>query len=383
MKRIAILGSTGSVGINVLRVIQALRGQFKVVGLTTNTNIGLLHKQIEEFAPKIVAVQDGRSAAQFKTQLSKKINFFSGLEGVIKVAVDREVELVVICIAGGTSLLPLIESIKQRKKIALASKEAVVMAGELVNRLCRRHRVKIIPVDSEHSAIFQCLNGRDIREVKRIILTSSGGPFHLLRREKLEKAGPRDALRHPRWQMGKKISVDSATLMNKGLEVIEARWLFDTPAEKIEVLIHPEAIIHSMVEFVDGNILALLGITDMRLPIQYALTYPRRCQTDLSALDLVSRGKLTFQRPDFEKFPCLRLAYEAAGKGRSFPCVLNAADEVCVDAFLKEKINLPQIPRIISEVMKRHRSIDLDDVESVLSIDRWARNETHKIIGRM
>jgi 1-deoxy-D-xylulose-5-phosphate reductoisomerase len=381
MKRVAILGSTGSVGVNVLQVIRDLKDQFKVVGLTTNTNINLLHKQIEEFNPRVVAVQDGKSASQFKTITPKKMNFFSGLEGIVKVAVNRGVDLVAICMAGGMSLIPLIESIKQRKKIALASKEAIVMAGEMVNRLCCKYGARIIPIDSEHSAIFQCLNGKDIRDVKRTILTSSGGPFHLLKKERLEEMGPRQALKHPRWRMGKKISIDSATLMNKGLEIIEAHWLFNIPVEKIEVLIHPEAIIHSMVEFVDGNILGLLGQTDMRLPIQYALTYPRRYNSSLPSLDFASVRQLTFAQPDSLKFPCLELAYEVAKRGKSFPCVLNAADEVCVEAFLKEKIKLTSIAGIIARVLKLHKPVELKNIEQVFSVDRWARNEVSKIIG--
>jgi len=380
MKRIAILGSTGSIGINVLRVIRALPREFRVVGLTANTNITLLKKQIEEFNPRLVAVYDTKAASQFKPDIHKKIKFFSGVEGLLKVATDREVDLVVVAIAGEVAIIPLIESIKKKKEIALASKEAIVMAGELVNRLCRQHKVKIIPIDSEHSAIFQCLNGRNPKDVKRIILTSSGGPFHRVKKEQLRNMGPRQALRHPRWRMGKKITIDSATLMNKGLEIIEAHWLFNMALDKIEVLIHPEAIIHSLVEFVDGNILGLFGPTDMRLPIQYALTYPGRLRSNLAGLDFAAIGKLTFKKPDFEKFPCLGLAYDVASKGKSFPCVLNAADEVCVDAFLENKIKLTQIHEIISRVLRLHKPVQLRDIRQVFSIDGWARDETHKII---
>lgn len=380
MKRIAILGSTGSVGVNVLKVVRSLKGKFEVFGLTTNTNISLLRKQIEEFKPYLVAINDEKSAARFGKDFPKKREVFSGIEGVIKVAIDPKVDLVVICIAGTPALLPLIESIKNRKQVALANKEAVVMAGELINKLCLKYQVKIIPIDSEHSAIFQCLNGRDINDVRRIILTGSGGPFNLIQKEKLETMGPRQALRHPRWRMGKKITIDSATLMNKGLEIIEAHWLFKIPVEKIEVLIHPEAIIHSLVEFVDGNILGLLGVTDMRLPIQYALTYPQRYPNNFVPLDFAAIGKLTFQKPDLEKFPCLELACEAAYKGKSFPCVLNATDEVCVDAFLEGRIKLTSIPEIIGRVLRLHKPVGLENIEQVLSVDRWARNTVNKII---
>ncbi|MCM8778686.1 MAG: 1-deoxy-D-xylulose-5-phosphate reductoisomerase [Candidatus Omnitrophica bacterium] len=381
MKRIAILGSTGSVGVNVLKVVSALKDKFKVVGLTTYRNLSCLRKQIAEFHPEIVVVQDSASAERFKVK--EKIDFFTGMDGLVKLVANGRVDLVVICIAGANSLLPLVESIKRKKEIALASKESMVMAGELLVNLCQEKKVRIIPIDSEHSAIFQCLHGRETDAVRRIILTSSGGPFRLTQRKKLEKIEPSEALKHPCWKMGKKITIDSATLMNKGLEIIEARWLFNFPVEKIEVLIHPEAIVHSLVEFIDGNILALLGITDMRLPIQYALTYPQRFPTKLKYLDLAKVRKLTFEKPDFKKFSALNLAYEVAYKGRSFPCVLNASDEVCVEAFLQNKIRLTQIPLIISRVIKKHKPVNFENVEEVLAVDKWAREETYKIIGEL
>ncbi|MGE4357445.1 MAG: 1-deoxy-D-xylulose-5-phosphate reductoisomerase [Candidatus Omnitrophota bacterium] len=378
MKRIAILGSTGSVGVNVLRVIKEFRSQFKIVGLTTYKNISLLEKQIKDFNPQMVAIHDLTSAKRFR--LKGKIKIFEGMDGLIKVATDKRVDLVVICIAGASALLPLVESIKKSKDIALASKEPLVMAGELIKKFLRIYNARIIPVDSEHSAIFQCLDGRDRKEVRRLILTSSGGPFRLTERKKFENIEPKDALKHPCWRMGKKITIDSATLMNKGLEIIEARWLFDLPVEKIEVLIHPQAIVHSLVEFVDGSVLALLGITDMRLPIQYALTYPQRYPASYRYLDLARIKNLTFEKPDFKKFPALLLAYDVARKGKSFPCVLNASDEVCVEAFLQKKIKLPQIPLIISQVLRKHTPVKLDTVEDVLLVDSWARKETWKII---
>lgn len=254
------------------------------------------------------------------------------------------------------------------------------MAGELLSRLCQEKQVKLIPIDSEHSAIFQCLEGKNLAEVRRVILTSSGGPFRLTQKKKLERIKPQEALKHPRWKMGKKITIDSATLMNKGLEIMEAKWFFNLPLQKIEVLIHPEAIVHSLVEFIDGNVFALLGITDMRLPIQYALTYPRRLPSKLKYLDLTKVKNFTFEKPDFRKFPALSLAYEVAYKGRSFPCVLNASDEVCVEAFLDKKIKITEIPAVISKVIKKHHQVDLETVEDVLGVDRWAREETYKII---
>lgn len=381
MKYIAVLGSTGSVGVNVLKVISEFKDKFKVSGLTTYRNLNLLKKQIAQFNPKMVAIQDLEVAKDFK--IKNRIKVFKGIEGLVRVATDREIDMVIVCTMGSSSLLPLIESIKSRKEISLASKEPIIMAGELINRLCQKYQVKLIPIDSEHSAIFQCLNGRDIREVRRIILTSSGGPFRLTKKEDFENIKPEDALKHPCWKMGKKITIDSATLMNKGLEIIEARWLFNLPLEKIEVVIHPEAIVHSLVEFIDGNILALLGITDMRLPIQYALTYPKRYPTSLKFLDLTKVKSLTFEKPDFKKFPSLNLAYEVAYKGKSYPCVLNASDEVCVEAFLQGKIKITQIIPIISEVIKRHRSVSLNTIEDVLKIDNWARGETYKLIRKV
>ncbi|MCX5657045.1 MAG: 1-deoxy-D-xylulose-5-phosphate reductoisomerase [Candidatus Omnitrophica bacterium] len=383
MKRIAILGSTGSVGVNVLKVIKSLDGEFKVIGLTANTNTCLLKKQIKEFNPSMVAVNIQEDLSLTKMSPRRGRGVFKGIEGLIKVATAKEVDLVVICISGKASLLPLIEAIKSRKQIALASKEAIVMAGEIVNRLCEKNRVKIFPIDSEHNAIFQCLNGRDIKGVKRLILTGSGGPFNFMKKNELKSVSPRQALRHPRWDMGKKITIDSATLMNKGLEIIEARWLFGIPVERISVLIHPEAIIHSMVEFIDGNILALMGLADMRLPIQYALTYPKRQKNNLAVLDLVKLGKLTFYQPDLEKFPCLKLAKEAAAESKSFPCVLNAADEVCVEAFLKKRIKFNQIPEIIKRVLEVHKPVSPDNIKEVFLIDAWARAKAEKIINQI
>ncbi len=382
MKNIAILGSTGSVGVNVLKVIKSLSGEFKVTGLTTNTNTLLLKKQIKEFNPSMVAVNGREDLSLAKMSPGKGRDVFKGVEGLIKVATAKEVDLVVICISGKASLLPLVEAIKSKKQIALASKEAIVMAGEIINRLCEKNGVKILPIDSEHNAIFQCLNGRDIKGVKRLILTGSGGPFNFMKKNELKRVSPCQALRHPRWNMGKKITIDSATLMNKGLEIIEASWFFGVPVERISVLIHPEAIIHSMVEFIDGNILALMGLADMRLPIQYALTYPKRQKNNLAVLDLAKAGKLTFYQPDLEKFPCLKLAKEAATEGRSFPCVLNAADEVCVEAFLKKKIKFNQIPEIIDRVLEAHKPISLDNIKEVFLTDAWARVKAERIINQ-
>lgn len=382
MKKIAILGSTGSVGVNVLKVIKSLHGEFKVTGLTANINTCLLKKQVEKFNPSMVAVNGPEDLSLTKACMRRGIDIFKDAEGLIKIATAKEVDLVVICISGKASLLPLIEAIRERKQIALASKEAIVMAGEIINKLCEKNKVRILPVDSEHNAIFQCLNGRDIKGVKQIILTGSGGPFNFIKKNELKRVTLSQALRHPRWNMGKKITIDSATLMNKGLEIIEAHWLFGIPVERISVLIHPEAVIHSMVEFIDGNILALMGLADMRLPIQYALTYPERQKNNLAVLDLARLGKLTFYQPDLEKFTCLKLAKEAAGEGKSFPCVLNAADEVCVEAFLNKRIKFNQISEIINRVLEVHKPVSPDNIKEVFLIDTWARAKAEKIINQ-
>ena len=371
-KKIVILGSTGSIGVNTLRVIENLKDRFQVIGLAAKKNVNLLEKQIRKFHPKVVALTDRKSAQELRGRF-KSIKVLSGEEGLIKVARLKETDLVVSAIVGASGLIPTLEAIKARKKIALANKEALVMAGEIVMQEAHKRGVEILPVDSEHSAIFQCLKKEGRKKVSRIILTASGGPFFNYSLKQLKSVTPQEALRHPTWEMGKKITIDSATLMNKGLEVIEAHYLFGVDIDRIEVVIHQEAIVHSLVEFVDGTMLAHLGAPDMRLPIQYALTCPERLPNPLKRLDLVKIKKLTFQKPDTRKFPCLKLAYEAARIGGTAPAVLNAANEIAVSLFLKRKVGFMKIPKMIEKVLHRHKPIKNPVLSEILKADAWAR----------
>ncbi|MCX5715513.1 MAG: 1-deoxy-D-xylulose-5-phosphate reductoisomerase [Candidatus Omnitrophica bacterium] len=366
MKRIAILGSTGSIGVNTLNVIAAHKDEFRVVGLTANTNTALLDRQVKRFKPKIYC------AAQE-----------AGVEGLIEVATHPDVDLVVMAIVGSVSLVPLLEAIKAKKQIALASKEALVSGGEVVMKAAAKNRVKIIPVDSEHSAIFQCINGRPRQEIKKIYLTGTGGPLRKVHKRMFNAFSPEEMARHPKWNMGKKISIDSATLMNKGLEVIEAKWLFGVPLASIEVLIHPEAVIHSMVEFIDGTVIAQLAATDMRLPIQYALSYPKRLPLRFGLeLDFKKTNKLTFCQPDSKKFPCFKLAQDAARDGGTFPAVLNASNEETVLSYLDRKISFTAIPRVIEKVLSKHRSKPSPDLGDILEADSWSREEARILCCR-
>ena len=387
-KKVVVLGSTGSVGINTLRVVESLGDRFQVIGLTVRKNINLLEKQIRKFHPKVVAVADKKSARElrgrFKNESSKlplsslrfrNIRVVSGQEGVIEVARLKKADLVVSAIVGASGLIPTLEAIRARKRVALANKEALVMAGEIVMQEAHKRGVGILPVDSEHSAIFQCLKREGRKKVSRIILTASGGPFLNYSLKQLKSVTPKEALKHPTWEMGKKITIDSATLMNKGLEVIEAHYLFGIDIDRIEVVIHQEAIIHSLVEFVDGTMLAHLGAPDMRLPIQYALTYPERLPAPLKRLDLTKIRRLTFQKPDTRKFPCLKLAYEAARIGGTAPAVLNATNEIAVSLFLKRKIGFMEIPRMIEKVLNKHKPIKNPTLSEILKADARARKE--------
>ncbi|MBU0567321.1 1-deoxy-D-xylulose-5-phosphate reductoisomerase, partial [bacterium] len=320
-----------------------------------------------------------KKAGELREKLKDcEVEIFSGQEGLVRVAAHKEADIVVTAVVGAAGLLPTLEAIKRGKRIALANKETLVMAGEIVMREAEKSGSEILPVDSEHSAVFQCLQGRDPSEVKRIILTASGGPFR--GQKDLNRITPKEALAHPTWKMGAKISIDSATLMNKGLEVIEACYLFGLSPAHISVLIHPQSIIHSMVEFADGSYLAQLGIADMRIPIAYALTYPHRLPNKLDELDLAKIGNLTFEEPDISRFPCLGLAYQAVEAGGTMPAVLNAANEVAVERFLKEKIDFLDIWKIVQEVMKRHKIKKGKMIEEVLAADVWAREEARKIV---
>ncbi|QIB26159.1 1-deoxy-D-xylulose-5-phosphate reductoisomerase [Caloranaerobacter azorensis] len=373
MKNISILGSTGSIGTQTLEVINEL-DSFKIVGLSANKNIDLLEKQALKYKPKIVAVYDESRARILRERLNiYNIKVVSGMDGLIEVATEKEADIVLTSVVGMIGLLPTLEAIKSGKIIALANKETLVTAGEIVMRKAKENNVDIIPVDSEHSAIFQSLKSGKKEEVAKIILTASGGPFRGKKLKDLEKVSVSDALKHPNWSMGRKISIDSATLMNKGLEVIEAKWLFDVDIENIEVIIHPQSIIHSMVEFIDGSVIAQLGVPDMKVPIQYALTYPKRKYSSIKKLRLTDIKELTFEEPDLNTFPCLKLAFEALKQGGTMPSVLNAANEVAVKLFLDKKIKFLDIPKLIEETMLKHKTIYNPNLDDIIESDKWAR----------
>jgi len=377
VKKVAILGSTGSIGLSALSVIRELPG-FSVVGLSAKRNIKLLEAQAREFSPKIVGVAEEAEGERLKKNLADtNISVITGESASVSVAVLNEADIVLVAISGAESLLPTLTAIKAGKRIALASKEAMILAGEILMEEAKKSGAEIIPVDSEHSAIFQCLQGR--KNPKRIILTASGGPF--LDRPDLTNISRDEALFHPRWKMGKRITIDSATLMNKGLEVIEAVKLFNLKPKNIEVIIHPEAILHSAVEFSDGTVIACLSNPDMRLPIAYALTYPERSKNLIKPLDLTEVGKLSFRKPDIDRFPCLSLAYFAIEKGGTMPAVLNAADEVAVEAFLNGEISFTIIPKLIEDVLSTYSATDNPDIEDILMADKWARKKAKSFLS--
>jgi len=373
MKKVFILGSTGSIGVNALNVISNLRDQFRVTALTVNSNISLLLEQIEKFKPEIVSVKDENAAAKLKNKLPAGCRFFSGEKGLIEASAEADYDIFIGAMVGFAGLGPTIEAIKRGKRIALANKETLVVAGELVTDLCRENDAEIIPVDSEHSAIYQCLIGENLEEVESLILTASGGPFLNKDKEFFERATVDEALNHPNWKMGNKITIDSATMMNKGLEVIEARWLFGFPPEKIKVVIHPQSIIHSMVQFVDGSIKAQLGLPDMKLPIQYALTFPQRKQNNFERTSMPAIGTLSFFEPDFNKFECLKLAFDAINTGGTAPCILNAANEVAVDKFLSKEIKFSHIPKLILTALDKIENNKTPDLGTIFECDRITR----------
>jgi 1-deoxy-D-xylulose-5-phosphate reductoisomerase len=384
MKNIAILGSTGSIGQNTLEVIRHFPDKFGVIGLSTNSNIDILYRQIKEFKPLFVCIKDRSAARGLESRFKfQRIKLFVGDKGLKALIEDKRIDKVVLAISGSGALLPLLTAIENYKDIALANKEAMVAAGPIIMREARKKKIKIIPIDSEQSAIWQCLDGEDPHKLKNIYLTSSGGPFRKTHKDSLKDVSIKKVLKHPRWKMGKKISVDSATLMNKGLELLETMFLFNIPPDKIKILIHPEAIIHSMVEFIDGVIKAELSATDMRIPIQYALSYPERLLNSLSSLDFYKLKELHFQAPDFKKFPCLGLAYQVAKELGTMPCVFNTANEVCVDEFLKQRINFISIPKVIEKVLDRHHNKKNPDLADIQKADAWARNEAHKVIAEL
>jgi len=384
MKRLAILGSTGSIGQNALAVVAEHPQEFQVVGLAAGKNVKVLAEQIRTVHPTRVSVQDETAARELKLALEghPPSEILVGSAGAVAVAAAPEADLVVSAMVGAVGLEPTLAAVEAGKTVALANKETLVAAGSLVMAAVAANGATLLPVDSEHSAIFQAMEGHRREDVRRLWLTASGGPFRTWPKEKLDAATPAQALKHPNWDMGAKITIDSATMMNKALEIIEASVLFGLPVSQVEVYIHPQSIIHSLVEFVDGSVLAQLGWPDMRLPIAYALTYPRRLPLNQEPLDLGKVAQLTFERPDFTRFPSLRLGYEAAKIGGTMPAVLNAANEVAVAAFLAGRLSFPGIPRVVEETMAAHTSEPLKNLAQVLAVNNWAREQAEALVNR-
>jgi 1-deoxy-D-xylulose-5-phosphate reductoisomerase len=383
MKTLSILGSTGSIGAQTLEIAARYPERFRVAALAGGKNIQRMEEQIRRFQPGLASVGDEDHALQLRHNLSSfPTRILSGIDGLMQVATCPEARMVVSALVGSVGLLPTLAAAKEGKQIAIANKEALVMAGEILVGEIRDRGASLLPIDSEHSAIFQVLAGHRKEEIRRIILTASGGPFLNTPREDLKQVTPRQALNHPQWRMGKKVTVDSASLMNKGLEVIEARWLFGVPAEQIEVLIHPQSIVHSMIEYIDGSVIAQMALPDMRGPIAYALSYPERLDLQHPSLNLLETGPLTFSPVDGERFPALGLAYRALRAGGTMPAVLNAANEAAVEAFLEERVGFLQIPRLIQETMERHQTRQSISLEDILYAHSWAQQEARKIINR-
>jgi len=381
VKTVTVLGSTGSVGVNTLRVIAAHKDRFKVSGLAAGSKIDILKEQIEEFSPESVFLRETQPAKELARLFGPRLKIFTEKEGLRTFSSSLDSDILVAATSGTSALLPVTDALENGKRVALSNKEILVMAGFLVmSTLKANPKASLIPIDSEHSAIFQCLEGNRRQDVRRLILTGSGGPLREISKERFDGLSKETVINHPKWKMGQKISVDSATLMNKGLEIIEASWLFDISIDSIQVLIHPEAVIHSMVEFKDGAVMAQLGVTDMRLPIQVALGFPERllASPDMR-LDFKEISSLRFSYPDKSKFPCLDIAYEAAKKSGSAPCVLSAADEVAVGAYLADQINFMEIPTIIETVLSHHRHVMNPDLNEIQSIHAWATEETRRL----
>jgi 1-deoxy-D-xylulose-5-phosphate reductoisomerase len=372
-KRIAILGSTGSIGQSALAVVDAHPDRLEVVGLAAGANVELLSSQTARYRPRIVSVSSSAAAERLRASGARATVAPTGREGLVAVATHPDVNLVLCASSGTDALEAVLAAIEAGKTIALANKEVLVMAGGIVTKAARQRGVAILPVDSEHNAIHQCLHGRDRSEILRLVLTASGGPFRGRAFSELHGVTAEDALKHPTWRMGRKITIDSATLMNKGLEVIEAHWLFGVRAAQIVVLIHPQSVVHSLVELTDGSVIAQLGVTDMRLPIQYAFSYPERWQGPLPSLDLVRAGRLDFETPDRAGFPCLDLAYRALEEARSLPVVLNAANEIAVARFLENRLGFTEIPIVIERTMDAHAPVNVDTLDAVREVDSWAR----------
>lgn len=374
MKRIAILGSTGSIGTQALDILSRYP-EYQFVALSANENIDILEKQALRYRPASIGVINHEKAAVLRNRLPDEITVVSGKQSLVELATLPEADMVLMSVVGISGLEATLAALHAGKDVALANKETLVAGGALVMEAAKKSGRYILPVDSEHSAIFQCLQGtKDKKEIQKILLTASGGPFRGYTPGELQMVTVEDALRHPRWNMGKKVTIDSATLMNKGLEVIEAKWLFDINLNQVEVLIHPQSIVHSMVQYIDGSILAQMGAADMRLPILYAFTWPERLSADLPAVDFQELGSLTFERPDTSTFPCLNLAYEASNIGGTMPAVLNAANEVAVELFLKSSLSFTDIPRMVEEAMGLHQKISNPTLEEILLIDQETRD---------
>jgi 1-deoxy-D-xylulose-5-phosphate reductoisomerase len=382
MRTIALLGSTGSIGVSTLRLVREFPERFRVHGMVAGKNLKLLAQQVKSFRPKVVAIQHQADVPRLRQLLGKtKVEILHGEAGASAVATAAPVDVVLAAIVGGAGLMPTLKGLLAGKEIALANKEALVMAGEIFVKAARRKNVRLLPVDSEHSAIFQCLQGNQRSEVDKIILTASGGPFLRAPLGQLAKVSIAQALKHPNWKMGQKITIDSATMMNKGLEVIEARWEFDMAPSAIEVVIHPQSVIHSMVRYQDGAVMAQLGIADMRIPIAYALSYPHRLKGSWPALNLFEHGELNFLTVEQKRFPALSLAYGALSEGGTMAVVLNAANEVAVAAFLAGRIGFREIHRIIERTMQRHSNGRAREIGAILDVDRWAREKASSLIG--
>ncbi|MCP5062747.1 MAG: 1-deoxy-D-xylulose-5-phosphate reductoisomerase [Ignavibacteriae bacterium] len=373
MKKILLLGSTGSIGVSTLDVIRSFKDKFEVFALTANSNIELLEQQVAEFNPKFVVVRNEDKYDEVKNKLNGKCKVLGGEEGLIEVTRNGDYDILISALVGFAGLKPTIESIKRGKRIALANKETLVAAGKLVMGLSQKHNAEIIPVDSEHSALFQALVGEEVSSVKKLIVTASGGPFRTKTVSELENVTVAEALNHPNWDMGNKVTIDSATLMNKGLEVIEAKWLFGLGKDKIDVVVHPQSIIHSMVEFVDSSIKAQLSSPDMKLPIQYALSYPERFESNFIETNFPSLKELTFFEPDIQKFPCLKLAFDVMEQDGLSTCILNAANEIAVEKFLKNEIRFNQIPNLIDDTLSNINNDYSNDLESILECDYQTR----------
>ena len=383
MKKISILGSTGSIGVQTLEVCRNLK-DIKVEAITANSSIDKMEEQIKEFKPKLVSIMDNDKAEELKERISKtvygNIKVMSGMDGLVEAATMDSADTVVVSVVGNIGIKPTYEAIECKKEIALATKEVMVSGGNLITGKLKEKGVRILPIDSEHSAIFQCLQGNSMNKIRRIILTASGGPFRGRKKAELINVTAAQALKHPNWSMGAKITIDSASMMNKGLEVIEAKWLFDVDVDQIQVVVHPQSILHSAVEYEDGAVIGQMGVPDMKVPISYALTYPNRVENGFEKLDITKVGTLTFEEPDTETFECLSLAYKAIKAGGTMPAVLNAANEIAVAAFLKGSIGFMDIPRIIKNTMENHKVRHNYHIDELLAADSWGRSYAAKIL---